>query len=161
MLNLGGGDDAITLSTLDFAGIDGGDGTDLVNLSSELTSLDLVAGNVPLVRFESLTLSVTQTQTLRFSPEAVANLLGDSTILSIDSQADDTVDPGDGWSIVPPVFDVAGFSHRLMHEGIEVRWSNAIPWTNPIAEGDVNFDSDITPIDALSIINRIRRPGIR
>ncbi|XZE55264.1 hypothetical protein SH139x_001265 [Planctomycetaceae bacterium SH139] len=65
------------------------------------------------------------------------------------------IDFGTDWKLLAPQWVGGQFTHRISDGETELRIQNEIPYRNPINRFDVNFSGDMTPIDALVIINRL------
>ena len=92
----GAGDDDISLSSLDFADVDGGNGTDTLVLEGAGQSLDLTGPRADVESFELIDLTGTGANSLTLDKLSLLGLSDDTsggiTTFTVHGDADDTVD---------------------------------------------------------------------
>ena len=131
----GAGDDSISVTSLDFAHIDGGTGRDTLVLAGSGLSLDLTgAGNAGVDSVEVLDLSGTGADTLVLDALAVFDVTeerdGGTAILDVLGDADDMVDLSVGNFIFSSTETEAGTNYDVYRDGnAEVRVQDGVSVT--------------------------------
>ncbi len=74
-------------------------------------------------------------------------------LVSIDR--DDILSFAEDWELLAPEFRSDKPYHRLVHDGTTVLVFDDRQWTNPLERADVNRDNNVSPRDALIILNNI------
>ena len=131
----GAGDDRISVTSLDFADIDGGTGQDTLVLAGSNLSLDLTgAGNAGVDSVEVFDLSGTGSNTLMLDALAVFDLTeeraGGMASIDVLGDADDTVDLTGGNFTSNEAVTEDGTTYNVYVDGnAEVRVQNVVPVT--------------------------------
>jgi Dockerin type I domain len=142
---------------------DGGLGKDRLELSESGHTLDLSGTSVSVRETETVDIRGTGGNTLIVSLESVKANSPTSDTLEVVSDNDDTIHFGDGWLAGLPRIINGQFTHILSEAAaggtgrIEVRNNRFMQ--NPLNRFDVDRDGFIRPLDALQIINAVRRRG--
>ncbi len=119
--------------------------------------LDFSSGFVKTDSIEVLALANGSPQTVQFAAELPLLTPGSPGQLIVSAEPQDTVTFNPAWQLQSPTWTNQGFAHRVSNLKDTVSLLNTTYWTNPLNSGDVNGDGQVTPIDALLIINTINR----
>ncbi|QDV70711.1 Inner spore coat protein H [Rosistilla carotiformis] len=153
-INGNGSDNTILFDHLALAlglNISGGDGSDLLQLVGNGHVLDLTARVIEAI--ESIDIRGDGANQLMLDPESA---LAAADILRVTVDDDDSVDFGDGFTVDDPQFVDDQFVTVLVADsGAIVQYVSSAPWINPLNPLDVNHSGDVTPLDALVILNRL------
>lgn len=169
-LNLNGSplDDVLQLSILESLAtktlvFDGGLGKDFLELVETGRTLDLTDANITIREIEGIDIRGTGNNRLVISIDTVKAASSLSDTLEVLSNAGDTITFGPGWRADLPRFINGQFTHVISETTtggtarVEVR--NDRFFTNPLNRFDVDRNGSIQPLDALRIINALRRLG--
>jgi len=143
--------------------IDGGLGRDFLELVEAGQTLDLTDANVTVREIEGIDIRGTGDNQLVISIDSVKAAASTTSTLEVVSNAGDTITFGDDWRVDLPQFIDGQFSHVISERAaggtarVEVR--NDRFFTNPLNRFDVDRNGTVQPLDALRIINAIRRLG--
>ncbi len=165
-IELGGGNDQVTLDTTWFTSIDGGEGFDRLvlqpgdsvrnnNEPQEIDLADWLQNRV--VGFEEFVLGASGSAdplTYQLDSARLNALLGETspTITSIGSQ---NLRLTGSWQLGVPIVGDGLVRQRLVSDDIEVHVITSTPWQNAIRSEDVNANGEVTALDALTVINRL------
>jgi fibronectin-binding autotransporter adhesin len=169
-LNLNGSslDDILQLTILEALAttqlvFDGGLGMDFLVLVEAGKTLDLTDANITIREIEGIDIRGTGNNTLVISIDAVKAASSSTDTLEVVSNVGDTITFGNGFQAETPRFIDGQFTHMISETAtggtarVEVR--NDRFFTNPLNRFDVDRNGLIQPLDALRIINAIRRLG--
>ncbi len=170
-LNLGGSSlndilrltilEALASKTLTF---DGGAGKGFLALVESGRTLDLTDAKVTLRDIEWIDITGAGNNRLVISVEKVKAASSTTDTLEVVANTGDTIAFGTGFKIETPKFINGVFTHIISESTpggtarVEIR--NDRPLTNPLTPFDADRDGKILPLDALRIINEIRRRGV-
>ncbi len=135
----------------------GGGGSDTLSFDQPAGVLDFSSGFVKTDSIEVLALANGSPQTVQFAAELPLLTPGSPGQLIVSAEPQDTVTFNPAWQLQSPTWTNQGFAHRVSNLKDTVSLLNTTYWTNPLNSGDVNGDGQVTPIDALLIINTINR----
>jgi RHS repeat-associated protein len=143
--------------------IDGGDGKDRLELSQSGHTLDITGTRVTVRDLETIDVRGTGANTFVASLEKVKAISSTSDTLEVVSDNDDTITFGAGWRAEMPRILNGQFTH-IIGEAVEggtgrIELRNNRFMQNPLNRFDVDRDGFIRPIDALQVMNAIRRRG--
>ena len=137
-------------------------GKDILKLLEAGRTLDLTSANVTLRDIEGIDIAGSGNR-LVISVDAVKAASSTTDTLEVVAKLGDTIAFGSGWRIETPKFINGQFTHLISESAtggtakVEIR--NDRPLTNPLNPFDANRDGNIQPLDALRIINEVRRRG--
>ena len=94
-------------------------------------------------------------QQLLLTSEIVTRVTSPDNSLEVLADEMDTVIFDGNWVLTDPQTVDGIAMHRLIQGNAVVRFANVNPWQNPLFRHDVNRSRNVSPADALSIINRI------
>jgi len=165
-----GGNDSIEIENLPagFNGrvtIDGGAGDDVLILAGGDLSFNLVSRPGDLRRLETIDLRGAGNHTLRLDVNAVVQLPDLAGRVTILADQGDSVDVGDGWSLMSTE-TTAGRFFRVVQPSatpgaVALYLHGPRDWQNPLNRLDVNADGNVVALDALQIINELNHPNFR
>ncbi|MCA9140745.1 MAG: hypothetical protein KDB00_28425, partial [Planctomycetales bacterium] len=158
-LNTGGGDDRIHLADSGLRKIDGGEGFDRVSFNADSLEIDLTETDWNLENIEAIDLRSGVYERLHLSPTSVARSTGIAQTLDVYSDNFDDLRLGDEWVLDGRGVVLGDYFHRLSSNGVEVRLFNRMPLTNPLLRHDVDGSGQVSPIDALQILNMLALRG--
>ena len=139
----------------------GDSGNDRLRLTGGGQMLDLTSADTAIAVVEEIDISDGSRNQLILDNKSVIDSTEDSDTLVIRHDADDTVTySGPGWDVLDPVLVDGQQRHVLTNGDARVETINTLPWQNPRAATDVNFNEESTSLDALLIINFIGRAGM-
>jgi len=161
-------DDLLLLTNLEAMGnksllFDGGLGADVLKWAESGKTLDLTNPNIRLLDIESIDITGTGDNKLLISAEKVKSASTTTDTLKVVSDAGDTISFGIGWKVETPTFIDGQFTHIISEVAsggtarVELRNGNAMQ--NPLNPFDADRDGKFVPLDALRIINELRRRG--
>lgn len=159
------GDDTLNLANLDaiFAGLvagDAGSGHDTLRLTGSGQSLDLTQlADSDLQGLETIDITGDGNNSLTLDVNAVLNLSSITDTLRVLHDSGDVVNYKAGWSVDIPQIIANQFVHILKQAGATIEVVNATPFQNPFRALDTNRDGNISPLDALVMINRLNTAG--
>jgi len=151
---------SLATKTLEF---DGGLGKDFLTLVEAGKTLDLTDAKVTLRDIEEIDITGTGSNKLVISVDKVKSASTTTDTLEVVANSDDTITFGTGFKAETPMFINGKFTHILTETTsggtarVEVRNDRLL--TNPLTPFDADRDGKILPLDALRIINEIRRRG--
>ena len=131
-------------------------GRNVTIVSSSLT-VDLTRNpNEALLGLRSVDLSAAVPQALVFNAGNIANLNPDKSIrIILGSQ--DVVQASSSWGLNTRQLEQNVLVHVFGSNGSSVRISSPSPWQNPMNRYDVDGDGNLSPLDALVVINYLNR----
>ncbi len=142
---------------------DGGLGRDIVKLIAAGETFDLTSSAITLREIEVIDITGTGRNTLVVSVDKVNEVTPTGDTLEIIADADDNVAFGDGFDVGDPQLVDGEFAHVLTEAAAggtaRVVLRNGRFYQNPVNRFDVDRDGRVRPLDALRIINTIRRLG--
>ncbi len=161
-------DDLLLLTILEALGdkpllFDGGLGADALKWLESGKTLDLTNPNISLRDIESIDITGTGDNKLVISAEKVKSASTTTDTLKVVSDAGDTISFGNGWKIETPAFIDGQFTHIISEVApggtarVELRNGNSLQ--NPLNPFDADRDGKFLPLDALRVINELRRRG--
>ncbi len=159
------GDDTLNVANLDgiFAGLVGGNagaGYDTLRLTGDGQELDLTQiADSDLQGFESIDITGSGANTLKLNVAEVLNISPTTGVLRVRHDADDTVSYGEGWRVELPRIVGEQYVHVLIQGDATVEVVNPFAFHNPLRALDTNRDGNISPVDALIVINKINDGG--
>jgi CSLREA domain-containing protein len=142
---------------------DGGSGKDRIELSASSETINLTNTTTTVRNIETIDVRGTGANTLITSVASVKAISSTSDTVEVVSDNDDTIVFGDGWQAELPQIINGQFTHILSEAAqggtarLEVRNNRFMQ--NPLNKFDVDRDGFIRALDALQIINAIRRRG--
>jgi GEVED domain/Dockerin type I domain len=142
---------------------DGGLGKDFLELVEAGRTLDLTNASVTIREIEGVDIRGTGDNQLVISIDSVKAVSATTDTLEVVSNAGDTITFGDGWKADLPQFIGGQFTHIISESAnagtarVEVR--NDQVFTNPLNRFDVDRNGSVKALDALRIINALRRLG--
>ena len=153
-LNTNEGDDLVQLSDFGLVAIDAGPGTDRVALLNDEEQLVLgTPEQVDLKNVERFDLPSSGNQSLALDLESLIAATDDRNELEIRFDEGDSVEIGDGWTFDAPTFVEGVATHRLSQQDAKLNLITGSTWQNPLIPEDVDHNLEVTPFDALLIIN--------
>lgn len=135
----------------------GGAGSDTLSFDQAGGVLDLSSGFIKTDSIEQLSLANGTSQTVQLPAQLPLLTPSLTSELFITADWQDTVVIDPAWRVQAPIWSSQGFAHRLTSSRNSISLKNASMWTNPMNGQDVNGDGQVTPIDALLIINSINQ----
>ena len=137
---------------------DAGGGTDEFRMLDSIATLDLETPLFELHRVEHVDIS--SGAAIRVSAETAARVSPDSP-LSIRIGTETVLRPGEDWNGSGRYLTERGvaFDYSSGDDTVQLVIENA--WHNPLMAEDVNGDSDVSEVDAFTIINDLFRLGTR
>ncbi|MEL6107445.1 MAG: dockerin type I domain-containing protein [Planctomycetota bacterium] len=158
LLSGGTGDDTFVVADLINKVIAGGIGTDRLLAEGDGATIDFdAASDASISGISRIELDPNARNSLSLDPESVARVAGNDADLTIRADADDAIDIGDGWDTQRPQTIDELFHQVFVVEQRSIKVSSGRPFQNVESHSDVNADGRITPLDALLIINALRR----
>ncbi len=152
--------ESVATKTLEF---DGGLGKDFLELVEAGKTLDLTNAKITLRDIEGIDLRGTGDNRLVISIDKVKAASTTTDTLEVVANTGDSVAFGTGWKVETPRFINGVFTHVISETAVggtgRIELHNDKPATNPLTPFDVDLDGGIKPLDALKIINEIRRRG--
>ncbi len=169
-LNLSGSsiDDILSLAILQALGtdvlkFDGGAGHDILKLVEAGRTLDLTNPKVSVRDIEGIDITGTGDNKLILNVDQVKAASTTTDTLEVVANTGDSVAFGTGWKVETPRFINGVFTHIISETTVggtgRIELHNDKLLTNPLTPFDVDRDGSIKPLDALKIINEIRRRG--
>ncbi len=162
-----GGDNNVGLANLTSAipnsipiSFSASDGYDKLRLTGSGQTLDLTDAGNAISNVEEIDIIGASPNQLILDAPSVIETTDASNSLLVKHDADDTVSYGSGWNVEAPVFVAGEQRHILSNGNARVETINTLPWQNPLAATDVNFNEETTSLDALLIINFIGRSAV-
>lgn len=136
----------------------GGGGSDTLSFEEVAGVLDFASGLVKTDSIEVLSLSNGSPQTVQFAADLPLLTPGNVSQLVISADRQDTINFNKAWRLQTPAWTTSqGFAHRITNLKDSVSLIDTSVWTNPINSRDTNGDGQVSPIDALLIINAINQ----
>ncbi len=118
---------------------------------------------ITLRDIEGIDLTGTGDNRLVISVDKVKAASTNTETLEVVANTGDSVAFGTGWKVETPKFINGVFTHIISETAVggtgRIELRNDNPLTNPLTPFDVDRDGSIKPLDALKIINEIRRRG--
>ncbi len=152
--------ESLATRTLEF---DGGVGKDLLKFVEEDQTLDLADTRLSIRDVEAIDITGTGNNKLIISVDGVKAASTTTDTLEVVSDLGDTIAFGAGWKVESPQFIGGKFTHLIAEAATggtaRVELRNGSILTNPLTPFDADRDGKILPLDALRIINEIRRRG--
>ncbi|MGV3484666.1 MAG: Ig-like domain-containing protein [Planctomycetaceae bacterium] len=161
-------DDVLRINVLSsFAGqsltFDGGAGEDLLRLAGAGQTLDLSGPGATVRNVEEIDITGSGDNALVLSVDSVKDISTSTDTLAIAADAGDQITFGEGWRVSKPMFIQGRFTHLVTESAtggtarIELRNDRML--RNPLNRFDADRDGSTLPLDALRIINELRRRG--
>jgi len=154
--------ESLATKTLEF---DGGLGKDFLTLAEAGKTLDLTDAKVTLRDIEGIDITGTGNNKLVISVDKVKTASTTTDTLEVVADDGDTIVFGTGFKIETPMFIDGQFTHVITENArggtavAKVLLRNDRFLTNPLTPFDADRDGKIVPLDALRIINELRRRG--
>ncbi len=153
-IDVGGGDDVILASITPLTQILAGDGYDILRLPGAGIDLDLgVLAATAIQDIEEIDLRGIGDNVLTLTSADVRRL-SSANALTLHADTGDTVNVGDGWTLIGTEV-VDGRFARLLSQNATLRLIGPADWQNPVNFADVNNSGDASALDALLIINEL------
>jgi hypothetical protein len=143
------GDSSVAFGS--FLKVDGASGIDTVRLVGAGIVYDLAAATNGLKNIEVIDATGNGANTLRLTVSNIAS----GVPLRVKHDHGDTVSYGTGWTMGDPQFVGATFVHNIMQGTANIQIENNRPYKNPLFDIDVNHKDNVTPLDALLVINAL------
>ena len=145
----GAGDDTISITSIDFADIDGGHGTDTLELDGAGLTLDITSPQTSIQNFEVIDLSGSGDNTLVLDKLSVLRLSEDTaggvTTLTVEGNSGDTVQfEDDGWMLTGTETSDSATYDIFDNGNARVRLSQDVSAELPGVTGDPSFSSGPT-----------------
>ncbi|MEM9368961.1 MAG: dockerin type I domain-containing protein [Planctomycetota bacterium] len=165
-INLGGGDDQLTIDRDTHVVFGGGQGEDTLELT-QIGRQWVVGGVLPALAtsgLEVFDVEVINTvgngsQRLTLEPNGVRRVTDERNELYVRADASDELIIDPSWDVQQPSEFNGVPTHVLSNGDVTLRLSANSPWQNPLDAGDVNANGEVTALDALLIINRLNQHG--
>ncbi len=144
---------------------DGGLGKDILKLVEAGQTLDLTNAKITVQDIEGIDITGTGTGSNKLVVTIDKVKAASSTTDKLDVVANNggTVEFGKGWKIGAPKFIDGKFTHIIVESTAsgtaEIDLRNDRLMQNPLNKFDADRDGDVQPMDALRIINELRRRG--
>ncbi|MEM6779944.1 MAG: dockerin type I domain-containing protein, partial [Planctomycetota bacterium] len=154
----GAGDDSFSAFQPDASTFDGGNGFDELTFSAPTVDLSFPAlVDEAFKDLDAFNFAASSSTSVSLSPDEVRRVVGDDADLTIGANPDDDLDLGDGWQRASSenVDDV--FQQVFVNEGTRIRVTGVNPFQNTVEPADVNGDNRVSALDALLVINALRR----
>lgn len=143
------GDSSVAFGS--FLRLDGAVGSDTVRLVGAGIVYDLTAATNGLKNIEVIDATGSGANTLRLTASNVAS----GVPVRVKHDHGDTVSYGTGWTMGDPQFVGSTFLHNINQGTVNIQVENTRPYRNPLIDIDVNHKDNVTPLDALLIINAL------
>ena len=155
-ITLGNRDNHVNLSTHLGASLDLGAGLDTVQFDTD-ARFDATKSADLLIGVDVIDLSGPSSFELMIDADAVGRI-SDANHLVVISGSEDMVDIGtSAWMAQPPTVVGNNRVHSLTTDAALLQLVNQYGWRNPVHHLDVNHDGEVTPLDALVVINLLSR----
>lgn len=159
------GDDTYNIANLAavYTGLVGGDagaGYDTLRLTGSGQALDLTSISKELRGFEMIDIVGGGNNSLKLDVNAVLTLSQATQTLRVQHDESSIIDFGNGWITEKPEIVDNQFVHVLRQDNAKIEIVNTRPYHNPLRALDTDDDGQISPVDALILINRINSMGI-
>jgi hypothetical protein len=146
--------DASLATAMAFRGGAGRDGLEVHG-----AELDLQLSHIS--ELDRINISGSGSNTLRITKAAAMdNVDGPTDMLVVESDADDTLEFDDGWSLTGTRVVDGQFFRVIEHGDAALHLAGPRGWQNPLNGLDANIDQFVTSNDALVIINEINDPTV-
>jgi len=143
---------------------DGGLGKDFLELVEAGQTLDLTDASITIREIEGIDIRGTGNNTLVISLDSVKAASSTTDTLEVLSNAGDRITFGTGWRAELPRFIDGVLTHVISEAATggtaRVEVLNDRFFTNPLNRFDVDRSGAIQPLDALQVLNSMRRSGI-
>ena len=153
---VGGDGDDVLIAVPANTTILGGPGNDLFRVNASEFTLDLGKSVAPaLATLETIDIADGIRNQVVLDAKLLTALGGSIGRFKFLASDDDILQLEGDFLLAAPVFDETEFFHVVTLNGTEIFLSGPHPWQNPVSRLDANTDTEVSPIDALVIINEL------
>ena len=136
----------------------GGDGNDTLQLTGSDAHVDLTStADTKLQSIEVFDITGSGDNILTLDASEVLNTSPVTKTLTVIANRGDAVNIGNGWTLIGTEIDHGKFV-RVLSQSATLRLIGPSDWTTPRDPLDVNASGEISPIDALQVINELTEP---